>query len=153
MKNFLKFQFTIHKKESGFTLIELLIVVAIIGILSTLLIANFIGVRQRGNDAHRKSDLRQMQSALELYRADQGNYPATISNCTCSGSACFMTPDCSSSIYLQKIPIDPSGAQYTYTQSGNGYSLKACLENPNDPDKDANNTCSGGTYSYTLYNP
>ena len=56
--------------KKGFTLVELLIVVAIIGILSTLLMANFIGVRQRARDAQRKADLRQIQSALELYRSD-----------------------------------------------------------------------------------
>src|SRR5690348_7093470 len=62
--------------QKGFTLVELLIVIAIIGILSTLLMTNFIGVRQRARDAQRKADVRQIQSALELYRADNGSYPA-----------------------------------------------------------------------------
>ena len=65
------------KNIKGFTLVELLIVIAIIGVLSALLMANFIGVRQRARDAQRKSDLRQMQSALELYRSDLGLYPTT----------------------------------------------------------------------------
>lgn len=56
--------------SKGFTLIELLVVLVIIASLATLLTANFVGVRQRGRDAQRKSDLRQIQSAFELYRAD-----------------------------------------------------------------------------------
>ncbi|MDP2672104.1 MAG: type II secretion system protein, partial [Candidatus Daviesbacteria bacterium] len=50
----------------GFTLIELLVAIAIIGILSSFLLSNFVGVRQRARDGVRKSDLRQIQSALEL---------------------------------------------------------------------------------------
>lgn len=152
---------SIFKNNKGFTLVELLIVIAIIGVLSTLLTANFIGVRQRSKDAHRKSDLRQIQSALELYRADQGSYPATISNCTCSGKACFMSPNCSSSTYLQNIPIDPDGQNYTYTVIGSGYSIIACLENNNDSetdlnkgDQNANPPCDGtSVFSFTLKNP
>lgn len=82
-------KFRIQNFKKGFTLIELLIVIAIIGVLATLLMVNFIGVRQRARDAQRKSDLRQIQSALEIYRSDQGSYPASIINCTCNGSVCF----------------------------------------------------------------
>ena len=64
----------IIRKSAGFTLIELLVAIGIIGILASFLLANFVGVRQRARDGVRKSDLRQMQSALEMYRADQGQY-------------------------------------------------------------------------------
>ena len=59
----------------GFTLIELLVAISIIGVLSSFLLANFVGIRQRARDGVRKSDLRQIQSALELYRSDQSKYP------------------------------------------------------------------------------
>ncbi|MBI2195693.1 MAG: type II secretion system protein [Candidatus Levybacteria bacterium] len=84
------------KREKGFTLVELLIVIAIIGVLTTLLMANFIGVRQRARDAQRKSDLRQIQSALELYRSDQGSYPQILPNCQNS----IKSPDCLTSTYI-----------------------------------------------------
>lgn len=154
MRRNLKFLIFNFKLEKGFTLVELLIVVAIIGILSTLLTANFIGVRQRSKDAHRKADLRQIQSALELYRSDQGNYPnPSIPNC---GSA--LTNLNASSTYMQKIPCDPNGGNYYYSSTdGTTYTLKACLENANDSEKDsvnANPPCNGTTvFSYTLTNP
>lgn len=142
--------------QKGFTLVELLVVIAIIGILSSLLVANFIGVRQRGRDAQRKSNLRQIQSAVELYRADQAGYPTTLPAC---GQA-FTSTD-GKATYMQKVPCDPSGAFYSYTSSDTTkYILIGCLENPNDSDIDKDNNgakinCTGSTtlWQYTLKNP
>jgi len=140
---------TIYKK--GFTLIELLVAISIIGVLSSFLLVNFIGVRQRSRDGVRKSDLRQIQSALELYRADQGNYPSSLPGC---GSS-LITGE---AIYMQKIPCDPSGgAAYTYSAPGNtSHSIIACLENENDSQLDIPKTnCPDSTtlWKYTLQNP
>jgi general secretion pathway protein G len=96
----------IRNFNKGFTLIELLIVIAIIGVLSTLLMANFIGVRQRARDAQRKSDIRQIQAALEIYRSDSGAYPPTGS----FPSPCGSPLASGGSTYMQKIPCDPSGS-------------------------------------------
>lgn len=124
----------ISNSKRGFTLIELLIVVAIIGVLATLLMANFVGVRQRARDAQRKSDLRQIQSALEIYRSDLGSYPISIPSC---GSS--LTGGSPLNTYMQKIPCDPSGTTYynsgNYFYSSTGgttYTLGSCLENTAD---------------------
>lgn len=140
----------VNRKSLGFTLVELLIVVGIIGILATLLMANFIGVRQRARDAQRKSDIRQMQSALEIYRSDNGSYPVTG-----NFPACLSPLTSGTSTYMAKIPCDPLGGNYTYTSaSGNSYTLSTCLENSNDSQKDATNICSNtSTVSFTVQNP
>ena len=152
----------------GFTLIELLIVIVIVGILSTLVIANFIGIRARARDAERKSDLRQIQTALQLYYADFGQYPI-------KGTGPDEFGDCSSVFeggttkYMQEIPCDPIGENisYEYTASncnniqGPGgipctdYTLFACLENGNDSEIDpgADSCDDEGRYSFTVRNP
>jgi general secretion pathway protein G len=143
-------------KEKGFTLIELLLVLAIIGVLSSFLLANLIGAKARARDAQRKSDLHQIQAALELYRADQNTYPAAL-------PACGQQLTIGGTIYMQKVPCDPlNTGKYVYTYVPNAtdtaYSLVACLENVNDQQKDTTNNatyCTGGTtnWSYTVTNP
>lgn len=63
-------------KKKGFTLIELLVVIAIIGLLSTLAVVALNSARAKSRDAKRIADVKQMQTALELYFNDAGSYPA-----------------------------------------------------------------------------
>lgn len=157
--------FIIHSK--GFTLIELLIAIAIIAIMTSFLIANFAGVRQRARDGVRKSDLRQIQAAVELYRSDQGKYPFP------SISPCGSSINVGSVVYMAKIPCDPNTSpvtSYEYSSSaGETYCVRTCLENVNDVDRDEikylgdNPTITGCSTlsacdtniqrSYTLQNP
>ena len=145
------------KQNRGFTLIELLVTISIIAVLTTLLMANFIGVRQRGRDGQRKSNLYQLQSALELYRTDHGAYPTTLATCGKDVSLNYTDPNPPNTItiYMQSIPCDPlteSPFQYASTD-GTSYSLIACLENEQDADKDATNTCSSPYVTFKVVNP
>jgi type II secretion system protein G len=156
----------IKKINKGFTLIELLIVIAIIGVLATLLMANFIGVRQRARDAQRKSDARQIQAALEIYRSDNQAYPPVGSGDgnlpgTTSCKASLKSPD-HNSTYMASIPCDPTGGSYIYTYpypnpTSAGYKLVACLENGSDSQKDLSGkdaSCpAAANASFTVYSP
>lgn len=156
----------------GFTLIELLTVIGIISLLFAFMLSFINPAMQlkKGRDGVRKSDLRQIQAALEMYRADIGSYPAAVSNAlnpncgtTSLGNASCMV------IYLQKIPKDPkTDGNYIYKSEspGTNYCIRTCLENTNDQQKDTTNdytpcqtyayaaTCGPGSkWSYTLMNP
>jgi len=69
------------KNQKGFTLIELLVVIAIIGILSSIVLASLNSARAKARDARRKVDLKQVQTALELYYSNCGTY-IVAQNCT-----------------------------------------------------------------------
>ena len=77
--------------KKGFTLIELLVVIAIIGLLSTLAVVALNNARQKSRDAKRVSDIKQIQTALELYFNDNNSYPATISTGISGTSQSYMT--------------------------------------------------------------
>ena len=154
----MKIKFSIIKSQlsnpRGFTLIELLVSISIIAILTALLTANFIGARQRGRDGQRKSNMYQIQSALELYRADNGNYPLTAAMATCGNGISV-----GGTIYMQKVPCDPvTGNPYQYTLvDGSTYTLFGCLENSNDSDKDTDqadaSVCTSPNVPFKLTNP
>jgi prepilin-type N-terminal cleavage/methylation domain-containing protein len=70
--------------KKGFTMIELMVVVAIIGILATLILASLGGAKAKTRDARRLSDIKEFQGALENYFAEHGHYPYT--NCAGTNS-------------------------------------------------------------------
>lgn len=65
-----------HLKPKGFTLIELLVVIAIIALLSTIAGVALNSARQKGRDAKRVADIRQIQTALELGFDSALDFPA-----------------------------------------------------------------------------
>lgn len=116
-----------HRK--GFTLIELLVVIAIIGLLSTLAVVAMSNARQKARDAKRVSDIKQIQSALDLYATDKNGYPADGANgagtITLGGSTAKCLSDttglgasgaCTGNTYMANIPSNPTpgGANYVY---------------------------------------
>jgi prepilin-type N-terminal cleavage/methylation domain-containing protein len=132
----------------GFTLIELLVSISIIAIISTVLLANFNAARERGRDAQRKADLRNIQTALRIFYNDYEYYPASgtgansgkIIGCgqstppgpfTCEYGSQWSADN---KVIMSTLPKDPLSSQaYQYTQSGlDSYTLQACLENKSD---------------------
>jgi len=126
-----------QKNKKGFTLIELLVVIAIIGLLSTLSILALNQARARARDAKRVADVKQIQTALEMYYNDVGDYPA-------AGSITNGNPISSSNgVYMRAIPAPPTPVDgstcpavqpnYTYAYSGSGvggtatYTIAYCL--------------------------
>lgn len=129
-------------KRKGFTLIEVLIVVAIVGILASVVLVGLGPVQRRGRDARRISDLRQAQTGLELYYNKRGEYPPT------SDWASLTSALKNAGIGVSNIPKDPSsGKTYQYVSNGSSYVLGATLEDATGPvlDEDIDeNPISGG---------
>lgn len=120
------------KNKQGFTLIELLVVIAIIGLLSTLSVVALNNARARARDARRVADVKQIQTALELYFNANNSYPAhavaTASDALATSLEEFMNP-----VPSAPTPEDCSvtgGNEYKYSSGGTStYSLSYCLGN------------------------
>jgi len=122
-----------HKK--GFTLIELLIVIAIIGILSTLAVAALGSARVRMRDSQRLADLGQFQNALEIYYNQHSAYPLDTNvilgstNFACLSSVTGFGPSgCTEAILPQINPDIKAGFNYVYNGAKGSYAITAKLE-------------------------
>ncbi len=109
--------------RKGFTLIELMIVIVIIGILATLLIPRIMERPEEARRIKAKMDIKTIESALKLYKIDNGVYPSTEQGL----EALIKKPTISplpkkwrDGGYLEgtSVPKDPWGNPYYYTASG-----------------------------------
>lgn len=124
-------------KKNGFSLIELLVVLGIIAVLTGLVAFNFNAARMRARDVQRKSDLKELRSALELYKNDNNQqYPSTTDYSTLIGTL-SAAGYVSSTLSDPKLAVtgDPSSwDEYDYDPGVNNvsYTLKICMENRAD---------------------
>ncbi len=168
--------------KKGFTLIELLVVIVIISILIGMSVFGIQGARKNSRDARRKSDLEQLRSALELYRADNGGYvcydddgdgDCQITQVQLGGgggaATDFTDKIVTTGKYMADIPVDPNannanpycidtqnyGYFYYVSVDATTYEIVAGLENEmtsGDPDLC---DCGGTEYlrCYSVTNP
>ena len=106
-------------KYLAFTLIELLVVIAIIAILSTLSVITLSSARAKARDAKRLADIRNTQTALDLYYNEYGVYPVASTDTSTTNfclSSIGISTTCGTIVYLAEMPTDPvSGFNYSYT--------------------------------------
>ena len=99
-------------------MIELLIVIAIIGLLSTLSIIALNSTRSRARDAQRMHDIRQITTALEMYYNDNGKYPDCQGNDRDSNGGWYTCLEPALSPYINPLPRDPLQQYWGYSYSG-----------------------------------
>lgn len=133
------------KKQTGFTIVELLIVVVVIAILAAITIVAYNGIQNRANDSAVQSDLKQMATQVELYKADKGELPRSTdfqalppsvtksaygvlwSNGAGSDyNMVYCSPSAGEDKYAL-VAASKSGQQFYYGTQGNG---KITLSNP-----------------------
>lgn len=64
-------------KNKGFTLLELLVVIVILGILATFVGTRIMGKPEEARQTQAKIQIQSLESALNMYRLDNGDYPTT----------------------------------------------------------------------------
>lgn len=107
-------------RQGGFTLIEVMVVVAILGILATIVMTNVIGKDDQARVTTTKASLSAVAKALDMYKLDNHKYPTTD-----EGLGALVEKPASAKTwpdggYLSRLPEDPWGHPFQYVYPGGG---------------------------------
>lgn len=124
------------KKNKGFSLIELLVVISIIGVLTTVLVMNFVGSRERARDAQTIQNLNSLKNALRMYYNDNQSYPLLESN---------LQTNLVTGGYIESLGTTSSSFYYAVINNGDGFVLVERLGlGAGDEDLNSQRSCGIG---------
>lgn len=107
------------RSRRGFTLIELLIVIAIIGVLSSILLTALSSVRRKTQITVASSHINAIKAALAAYETDMGRYPRlSLIPTTGDEGTASKFPDDAPGLYaaLRNLPGRGGGPNSPYLQ-------------------------------------
>ena len=109
--------------ERGFTLIELMVVIVILGILAGLIIPRIMGRPDEARAAKARMQIESLETALKLYKLDNGNYPTTeqgLQALVQAPAAGGLAKNWRQGGYLEKgkVPKDPWDSDFVYISPG-----------------------------------
>jgi general secretion pathway protein G len=111
------------RDDRGFTLIELMVVIVILGILAGLIIPRIMGRPDEARRAKARMQLESLETALKLYKLDNGSYPITEQGLQALVEQPSVAPAAKNwrqDGYLEKnkVPKDPWGNDFVYISPG-----------------------------------
>jgi len=102
--------------RAGFTLIEVLLVVAILGILATVVVVNFTGRQKGAMIRAARASIAAICTAVDMYEVDNGRFPAGLNALIQSSGE----PNWNGPYLRGGVPADPWGTAFQYTLKGDG---------------------------------
>lgn len=114
------------RKGRAFTLIEVMMVVLIMGLLLAIVVPNMWGQGEKARMAAAKSGIRNIASALDMYRIDNGHYPSTEQGLEAlvSKPSGFPEPKhWGPEPYIRKLPLDPWENEFVYVLDGRSFEI------------------------------
>lgn len=124
----------------GFTLIEVMIVVLILGLLASIIMPKILGRPEQARRIKAMVDIRNIESALALFKTDTGRFPSTSEGLEALVSDPGVRGYCKDG-YLDEMPVDPWGNEYVYVSPGvhdEEYDLESYGKDGEDGGRDDN---------------
>ena len=112
---------TRRNRQQGFTLIEIMVVVVILGILAAVVVPRIMSRPEEARITKAKQDIRALETALDLYKLDNFNYPTTEQGLEALVTKPSTPPEPKryrEEGYLKKVPNDPWQNPYQFLNPG-----------------------------------
>lgn len=109
------------RKQKGFTLIEIMVVVVILGILAAAVVPKIMSRPEQARIEKAKHDIAALESALNIYKLDNYQYPSTdqgLESLVTKPSGSPQPRNYKSGGYIKKLNKDPWGQDYLYLFPG-----------------------------------
>jgi len=108
-----------NSMHAGFTLIEVMVVVVILAILASIVTPILMDKPGKAQQTKAKSDIRALETALDLYKLDNFSYPTTDQGLEALVTKPTTTPEPQNwKPYMKRLPMDPWGEPYKYQSPG-----------------------------------
>lgn len=117
----------------GFTLIEVMVVVVILAILASIIVPRILKRPEQARIVAAQQDITNIQSAMALYKLDNGFYPSTsqgIEALVTKPGGDPVPENWASGGYLHKLPLDPWHQHYHYLHPGKHGSIDIWSDGP-----------------------
>ncbi|MBL4761929.1 MAG: type II secretion system major pseudopilin GspG [Gammaproteobacteria bacterium] len=109
----------LKKQQIGFTLIEIMVVVVILSILAGFIVPQLMDKPDIARAAKAEQDIRALETALDLYKLDNFQYPTTEQGLDALvNNPGAVAPNWKGNGYLKRLPKDPWGSDYQYLSPG-----------------------------------
>lgn len=107
-----------RRLRAGFTLVEVLVVMIILAILAAVVVPRVVGRTEDARRGRAVSDVESFGTALDLYKADNGEYPTTEEGLKALRQAPASAKNWNGPYLKKALPPDPWGNDYIYTAPG-----------------------------------
>ena len=137
----------VTNNKKGFTLTEIMVTVSIVSTVSSLGMSQYNDALASARDAQRLANIKQVQTALNLFYLDHEAYPACVAT-TAPTEGCYtsLKNTLEQGTYMSEVPVDPlNQGLYVFKYYSDGKNAR--IEYETEDTKDASPKSTRGSFS------